>query len=289
MASTMRTSQFLLLFAAIPALLAEEESEWDLEADEVMEHHHVHKDVSQDEADEFGEPPMVGPETIRALFKKMDKDADGWLSRKELDDFAFERTKRRAMEYGNEMHSSQDKDEDGRLTLEEVMQFSSHDEHFQHMDKQKFHAADKDKDGALTKEEAAAYAFPEGDDHVEEALAKVELERKDLDKDGALDMRELFQTVGVHKDTPIHEEEEKDFQVLDTNGDGKLDLHEMKSYESGRFHTYRAMAQLFKGADLDRGGSVSEDELVAAWATLMEDGDTGYHLDEWATEHTLEL
>merc|ERR1712060_735978 len=105
----------------------------------------------------------------------------------------------------------------------------------------------------------------------EEKEARVLVEKEkfsvaDRDRNGVLDQGELpalFYPEVDGEDLEITEEERADFTKLDKNGDGFLDLSELKVWESGKFHTEEAMKSMLEIADKDHDLPLSADELEA--------------------------
>merc|ERR1719271_697222 len=78
------------------------------------------------------------------------------------------------------------------------------------------------------------------------------MRQKDTNKDGKLNAKEFWESDQMDgDDADLSEEEKADFARLDTNGDGSIDVNELRSWESGRFHTEDAMRKLFEAADKD--------------------------------------
>lgn len=77
-----------------------------------------------------------------------------------------------------------------------------------------------------------------------------------------------------------------DFQKLDVDGDGKLDMNELREWESGRFHTEQAMKKLFEIADADNDMHLTADELAKAREQIAI-SDAQYHLIEWSEHYEL--
>merc|ERR1739845_331003 len=112
------------------------------------------------------------------------------------------------------------------------------------------------------------------------------MSQKDKNGDGFLSEHEFWEADPASDDGALTDEEKADFQKLDTNGDGMLDVQEMRSWESGHFHTEDAMKKLFELADKDNDMHVSADELVRAREEIGL-SDAQYHLIEWAEHHEL--
>ena len=100
------------------------------------------------------------------------------------------------------------------------------------------------------------------------------------------DARETADDVLEGEELPIDEAEQGQFRKLDTDGNGKLDMAEIRAWESGRFHAEEAMKSLFELADEDSDMHVSAEELRAARRQIA-GGDAQSHLMEWAEHYEL--
>jgi len=153
------------------------------------------------------------------------------------------------------------------------------------LEKEKFKVADTNKDGFLSVEELPSLFYPETHDGVLEVTAKHTLDQKDKDGDGQLSQKEFWEgEVADGQDTEISDEEKEDFKKLDADGNGFLNLGELKVWDSGMFHTSEAMKKIFEIADKDNDMHLSADEIEAA-REMIAGSDAQYHLMEWA-EHS---
>merc|ERR1712185_61121 len=99
----------------------------------------------------------------------------------------------------------------------------------------------------------------------------------DTNHDGKLTPKEFWESDQMDgDDADLSEEEKADFARLDTNGDGSIDVQELRAWESGRFHTEDAMKKLFEVADKDQDMHVSSDELADA-KEMIAASDAQYH------------
>merc|ERR1719195_125378 len=152
---------------------------------------------------------------------------------------------------------------------------------------EKFKAADADGDGLLSEVELPALFYPETHDGVLQIAAQSTLGQKDIDKDGLLTAKEFWEGDQVEgEEIAASEEETADFRKLDKDGSGKLDLEELKAWESGRFHTHQAMQSFFEKADTNNDLHLSAEELAAAHG-IISGSDAQYHFVEWAEHHEL--
>merc|ERR1712029_726564 len=96
-----------------------------------------------------------------------------------------------------------------------------------------------------------------------EVTAKATLNKKDTDKDGLLTPKEfVWDDPAEGEDLPeISEDDQEEFLELDKDGSGKLDIEELKAWESGRFHTEESIKKLFEIADTDRDMHITAEEL----------------------------
>jgi len=259
--------------------------------------------LAQDEADDDSsddglDQDALTVEQMRAMHSKLDGDGDGRASMAEVLDYAH---KMRVMIAKKDIHTilnEMDTDRDGKLNLEELlkdmdMQSEGSDEDAKEImekketESQKFNLADNNGDGKLDVDELPSLFYPETHQGVLELTAKVTLTQKDMNKDGQLTAKEFWEGDSLDgEETAISEEETADFEKLDTDRNGKLDLNELTAWESGRFHTEEALKKLFELADKDSDMHVTADELANSREQIA-GSDAQYHLMEWAEHHEL--
>merc|ERR1712151_973811 len=151
----------------------------------------------------------------------------------------------------------------------------------------KFAAADANGDEFLDKEELSGLFYPETHDAVLSVTVLETMRQKDVGNDGKLTPKEFWEAEDSDGDDgELSDEENMDFAKLDTNNDGTLDLHELRAWDSGKFHTEEAMKKLFEIADKDHDMHVTADELADAREQIAS-SDAQYHLIEWAEHHEL--
>lgn len=262
-----------------------------------------HADAVMDPEDAEDMPPMdgelpdneegggyepVSKEKLEALFHKIDKDGDGKVARADLLTFAQHMTFLRAQDTSTELMADYDKNSDGEVTMDEVLEDggSSYDEYFKNSVNLKFKAADKDGSSSLNEKELVSYVYPEIDSAVEEAHAQAEIKRKDRDKDGKLDIAEFFEHVAEVENPPDEVAEREEFNDLDADKDGYMSVAELQSFESGRHHMEQAMHWLADNIDTDSDGFLTMQELVDRREDIVMH-DSSFHLEEWATHFEL--
>lgn len=252
-------------------------------------------DEAEDGEDEV-EMDLLTEEQELKIHKGMDRNSDGKVSLMEVMEYAAHMRKLVASRDIKTVSDEMDTNKDNKLSLEEVLkdidQWSVDDdeedkklqEARRKLEAEKFHAADDDGDGFLEYAEIPALFYPETNEKVITITATATMREKDKDGDGLLTPMEFWEgDVVEDKDMVLSEEEKKDFTNLDRDGSGKLDLQELKAWESGVFHTEEAMKKFIELADTDGDMHVTHEEMKAAREQIG-GSDAQYHLMEWA-EH----
>jgi len=247
----------------------------------------------EDEPEEDGnEPPddteegdgTLSLEQLQKLHSKMDADSNGKVSMAEVLQFADATRKEIAHKDIKDAMEEVDSDKDGKFSMDEFMKVLGGDAGMGEdsprvaVEKRKFMAADADSDGFLSEVELPAIIYPETHGGVLHIAAQSTLEQRDADKDGLLTAEEFWEGV----EEPIM----ADFKKFDKDGSGKLDLDELKDWESGRFRYVEDMKPFMEAGDKDNDLHVSSEELVAAHGTLAS-SNAHDHFMEWATHHEL--
>jgi len=236
---------------------------------------------------------------LKRLHKLMDSDNDGRLSMPEVMQYSQKVGQSIASKDVGTILDEIDTSKDGLLSLEEHLadiqnQADGGDEEEMkelrariEVEKQKFAAADVSQDNHLDTDELTHLFYPETHEGVLTVTVAETMKQKDRDGDGALTPHEFWEAdVAESEDGQLTEEENADFAKLDSNRDGKLDINEIRSWESGRYHTEEAMKKLFEIADKDNDMHVTGEELAAAREEIAL-SDAQYHLIEWAEHHEL--
>jgi len=148
--------------------------------------------------------------------------------------------------------------------------------------KKKFKIADADFDGVLSKAEIPALFYPETHEGVLQIAAQHTLDQKDTDKDGLLSFKEFWGVEGEALDAS--DEAMADFKKLDKDASGKLDLEELKPWESGRFHTMVSLQKFVETHDRDNDLHLTSEEIAAAHS-MKPGSDAHYYLREMAEHH----
>lgn len=235
---------------------------------------------------------------LRALHSRFDQNGDSKVSLDEV--LAFARHIGRGIASKDVMSilDELDTSKDGKLSLEEHLEDISKQadggdaEEMQELEMRKefeaakHAAADVNQDGYLDAEELPGLYYPETADAVLSVTVEETMRQKDSNRDGRLNIREFFEVAPEEENEDVTDEEGWDFNQLDADTDGFLDLGELREWESGRYHTREALKKLFEFADKDKDMHLTADEMADA-KDMIAVSDTQYHLIEWA-EH-LEL
>jgi len=245
------------------------------------------------------EEETLSAEQLMGLHKKFDQDGNGKVSLQEVMSFADGMGKAIASKDISAIMEEIDTSKDGKLSLEEHLndihnQADGGDEEEmkeleerKQVEAAKFAAADNNGDKVLDADELPALFYPETHDAVLAVTVGQTMRQKDTNKDGKLSAREFWEADTVEGDEgELSEEENVDFEKLDLDGDGFLNMDELRAWESGRFHTEQAMKKLFDIADKDNDMHVTADELAKAREQISI-SDAQYHLIEWSEHHEL--
>lgn len=204
--------------------------------------------------------------------EKVDVNQDGHLDSHELASFTHKlREKERHMSTSEEM-SRWDTNKDGKVELAELHgdlsklpQTEAIQNALRAMN-EKFELCDSNKDGSLQKNELMVFLHPELDPAALALEARQQLEHLDRNKDGGVDLNEYqveFGSLGnddAESLTPTHLDA-KEFHLHDHDGDGKLNLAEMKELVEGHKYIHSAIDDLIGSIDNDNDGRISIDEF----------------------------
>lgn len=238
------------------------------------------------------------PDRLLKLHAKMDADANGKVSVKEILQFITDTRKSSFVKDGPTMIDEKDGDKDGKISLDEILKDPVSEEEevdgheaeteaarveYRVHQGEKFKAADGDNDGLLDEMEFAAFSNPEVHDHILRITAQRAMENKDRDKDGLLTFDEFSEDPAAGLEGPElelnREADLKTFKKLDKDVSGTLDLEELLPWESGHVYTMESMEQFMQVADINRDQHVTVDELQAS-DTWENHGDARYYFME---------
>eukprot|EP00931_Biecheleriopsis_adriatica_P106102 TRINITY_DN80615_c0_g1_i1.p1 TRINITY_DN80615_c0_g1~~TRINITY_DN80615_c0_g1_i1.p1 ORF type:complete len:302 (+),score=87.79 TRINITY_DN80615_c0_g1_i1:104-907(+) len=252
------------------------------------------------EPEEAVDSDTLSVHQLGKLHGLVDTNRDGKLGLEELLSFAKQTRVGLAAKDVAELIKEMDSDgPDGKLSFEEIQAHDS--QPLESMDEEerkemegwraaeqlKFAAADTDGDGLLSEDEIPGLFYPELNDAVLHLTAESTLRSKDLDKDGELSLHEFWEgDVAMDENSQVYDEERTEFDLLDKDKNGKLNVEELKAWESGNHHTEGALKQLLKQADKNSDSHLTVEELTDAREAIG-GSDAAYHLLEWAEHHEL--
>lgn len=249
-----------------------------------------------DDEDGPGLDPLTESQ-MQMLHSKFDSDKDGLVSLQDIMNFSCDARKpivaRRAQSL---LEDDMDRDQDGKVSLQEFVQdmrlhSEIEDEDMaakyaddEKQETEKFKVADSNSDGFLDATELRGLVFPETHEGVLDIAVKSVMTRKDADKDGKLTPREFWEVDALEENGgEVTDDEASDFLELDADGDGLIDMDELRAWESGTFQTEQAFKGLFRSADEDNDMKLSLAELLHVREKIGK-MTAQYHMLEWA-EH----
>eukprot|EP00927_Polykrikos_kofoidii_P052959 TRINITY_DN47006_c0_g1_i1.p1 TRINITY_DN47006_c0_g1~~TRINITY_DN47006_c0_g1_i1.p1 ORF type:complete len:320 (+),score=65.24 TRINITY_DN47006_c0_g1_i1:86-961(+) len=241
---------------------------------------------------------LLTDKQMASLFRGMDENEDGQVSRSEAADYSRRMRRKIAERDIKTISDSIDVDGDGRISLAEFLkdldswvasseeEEASGRERRQH-EEEKFKIADADANGYVEGTEMVAVFYPETHDAVMKHTSGLTLKDKDVDGDGELTLHEFWEGDNADdKDLEIADDEIASFRDLDTDNSGKLSVTELMRWESGSFHTEAALKQVFEFGDADQNMHLSLAELSEARERIVS-SDAHFHLMEWAEHEEL--
>lgn len=241
------------------------------------------------------ESDTLSENQIHSIYSLVDANADGRASLREFTQFAWDTREQIAVRDSRSLTAELDTNKDGELDVDEfrkdmekwagVEDSEADAKRGLELELLKFQAADANKDGRLSKQELPALFYPETHEEVLRVVVYDVLKRRDRDGDDFLTPEEFFADGSEQgQNLGITDQERADFERLDVDGSGKLDIEELALWESGRFHTLAALKAMFDVADADRDGHLTRAEMLAARKTLA-GTEAQFHLMEWAAHH----
>jgi len=218
---------------------------------------------------------------LKILHGKIDNDGDGKVSLQEAMD-AFQKSQEKIfLNFSLDEFKDLDLDGDRKVTITEVDAKHANFIGDEEIDKEleegkklnhaKFNAADKNKDGVLDASEFEGFAYPELHEDVLDIVVDYEMKRLDTDGSGKLSLHEFFER------EEVDEVDKKEFKHLDKDGDDALDKIEVRVVQTGFHHNEQMLLDIFEVSDKDKDKHLTADELASAQKELEVDG-LIYHL-----------
>lgn len=235
-------------------------------------------------------PPME-PVEIRSIYKRMDLNGDQRINVEEAIQFAANTRIAMAKQGAEDVFEHYDKDGDGKLSHAEALAVDlvhhateTKEEHQQRveLESEKFKAADVNGDDFINTDELHSLLYPETNDRVLEIATREKMLEKDKDGSNALTKEEFWFSDYVDPEymPEITPGDHTDFEVLDKDNNGLIDLQELKVWEAGSLHEEKAVRGLIKLADKDADGFMTLTEMIAAREDISEN-EVGWFLHHW--------
>ncbi|XP_013787349.1 calumenin-like [Limulus polyphemus] len=244
--------------------------------------------LGEDEAKTFEDlTPEESKQRLGIIVDKIDKDKDGFVDQKELQDWIQYTQKRYILDDVDRQWKAHNPDkkeilmwEDYRKVtygfsddLENVDESDSEGVTYKEMilrDQRRWKAADRDGDNGLSKEEFADFLHPEEAKHMHDIVIQETLEDIDKDKDGKVSLEEyigdMYGGAGEGEDEPDWVKNERDqFTTFrDKNKDGLMDKEEVKEWilPPDYDHSESEARHLIYESDSDKDQKLTKEEIL---------------------------
>ncbi|XP_044306423.1 reticulocalbin-2 [Varanus komodoensis] len=242
----------------------------------------------QEEVEEFAKLNAEEQQKrLKGIIKKIDVDADGFLTEAELSSWIQQSFKHYVVEDAKQQFAEYDKDGNGYVSWEEyniqmydrVIDFEvdatledTEEESFRQLhlkDKKRFERADEDGISGLNLDEFIAFEHPEEAEYMKEFVIQEALEEHDKNGDGFVSLEEFL---GDYRRDPTASEEpewiivEKDRfkNDYDKDKDGRLNPQELLSWvvPNNEGIAQEEAAHLIEEMDLDGNKKLTEAEIL---------------------------
>lgn len=239
------------------------------------------------EAERFDQlPPEEAKRRLGIIAEKIDVNADGYVTEKELEDWVRHVSNRYIMDDVMRQWEHYDIDNNGYVTWEEFRDatFGDHPEDDEMYDTHRgltykdiiardvirFAAADLDGDKQLTKNELADFLHPEDAPHMQKVVLDETMADMDKNKDGFITLNEYVDDIwpqyerGNEEPEWLKQEREHFATQRDKDGDGKLNREELKQWimPENYDHAKAEAAHLIYESDTDSDNKLSKEEIL---------------------------
>ncbi|CDJ60871.1 membrane-associated calcum-binding protein, related, putative [Eimeria maxima] len=207
------------------------------------------------------------------IFSMVDTNADGQITAEEAQAWSTRLKEAMHKHQVKQEFISIDKDNDGKITLEELevtytdgSDPASQEAHKEDV-KKRFAAVDKDQSGNLSLDEVTILMDPGKD----EVLMQIEVDEimaaQDKDKDGSISLEEFLQNEGGTLTEPEREELTREFSSYDKDGDKKIDEAELRAViQDPHAHDLQQMMETLMAEMED--GKITKDQWTEKFETF---------------------
>ncbi|XP_053128236.1 reticulocalbin-2 isoform X1 [Hemicordylus capensis] len=242
----------------------------------------------QEEVEEFAKlDPDEQLRRLKSIFKRIDIDADGFLTEDELSLWIQQSFKHYVVEDAKQQFGEYDKDGDGHVSWEEyniqmydrIIDFEedttledTEEESFRQLhlkDKKRFEKANKDGTFGLNLDEFIAFEHPEEAEYMKEFVIQEALEEHDKNGDGFVSLKEFlgdYRRDPTASDDPewILVEKDRFANDYDKDKDGKLNPKELLSWvvPNNEGIAQEEAVHLIKEMDVDGNKKLSVAEVL---------------------------
>ncbi|XP_076310701.1 calumenin-like isoform X2 [Tachypleus tridentatus] len=244
--------------------------------------------LGEDEARTFENlTPEESKKRLGEIVDKIDKDNDGFVTQKELQDWIQFTQKRYILDDVDRQWKSHNPNKKEVLTwedyrkvtygltddLENADESNSDDLSYKDMiarDKRRWEVADTDDDDALNEKEFANFLHPEEAKHMQDVVIQETLEDIDKDKDGKVSLEEYigdtYGGAGKNEDEPdwVRSERDQFMNFRDKDKDGFMDKEEVKEWilPPDYDHSEAEARHLIFESDSNKDQKLTKDEIL---------------------------
>lgn len=255
--------------------------------------------LGEEEARTFDQlSPEESKRRLGKIIDKIDKDQDGFVTQKELQEWIQYTQKRYIREDVKRQWKAHNVSDPDRVSWEEYRKttygYQDDDDDagedaaaYRDMvrrDKRRWHRADKDGDGMLSKEEFADFLHPEESEHMKNVVVEETMEDIDKNKDGKVSLEEyigdMYGGPGDGEVEPDWVQNERDQfrDFRDRNKDGFMDVDEVRDWimPADYDHSLAESQHLIYEADKDKDKKLSRQEILDKYDLFVGSQATDY-------------
>ncbi|CAK8698100.1 unnamed protein product [Clavelina lepadiformis] len=243
--------------------------------------------VGEEEAKKFNDlSPEESRRRLGLIVEKIDKDSNGKVTEKELEDWIIFTQQRYIHEDADKQFPALDKNGDGKIhwneykntsygyLSDEDLETSEKDDEFSYKqmiarDERRWDKADTNGDKHCDLDEFKAFLHPEEFPHMIDVVVQETMDDIDKNKDGLLSLEEYINDMHTRDDTEeepewVATEREQFTTYRDTDKDGYLNNEEVREWilPTDFNHAIAEAKHLIQEADGDGDGELTKDEII---------------------------